>query len=115
MRLMGELATTGRLTRAGFWLRQCTSVPIALVFVIVASGSFLAVPLALFATVHLVSVWGRRLHDRDRSAWWLLATAVPVLGAFLLVIECGLRRSKVSRFGADTPVGDYLVVGATWR
>src|SRR5262245_37832586 len=33
----------------------------------------------------------RRLHDRNHSAWWAFAIAVPVLCWLWLLIECGLR------------------------
>lgn len=115
MGIAAEFATRGRLTRSGFWLRQLTVVPVAYGVVIAVSDTALAVPAALLATVLLVSIWGRRLHDRGRPAWWLLLAAVPVLGPLLLCIECGLRRSvepgsPVEDDGAVKP--DHLTVGA---
>ena len=94
MKLAKELSTTGRLDRSGFWLRHVTFVPLAVWATASASvtpGAPFDLPFALLTTLLLVSTWGRRLHDRGRSAWWLLAVGVPVLGALFLLLECALR------------------------
>ena len=51
-----------------------------------------AILLALFAPVLWLNVASsvRRLHDRNRSGWWVLPYAVPLLGQMWQVIECGL-------------------------
>ena len=28
----------------------------------------------------------RRLHDTDRSGWWILITLVPIIGAIVLLV-----------------------------
>jgi uncharacterized membrane protein YhaH (DUF805 family) len=38
-----------------------------------------------------------RMHDRDKSGWWLLVALVPVLGLTWLCVECGFLR------GTDGP------------
>ncbi|WP_377157743.1 DUF805 domain-containing protein [Roseateles sp. UC29_93] len=106
-----ELSTAGTLTRGGFWLRHGTLVPLALWIAIAVADTPLGWVAALATTVLLISIWGRRLHDRGRSAWWLLLAALPVLGPLLLCVECGLRRSvpEGRRFDAQRPA-DYLTV-----
>ena len=116
MRWIHELMPTGRLSRAAFWFRHLTLVPIG-VFLIVASTHLFGRPADLVAslltTVLLISIWGRRLHDRGRSAWWLLAVCIPVAGPLWLMFECACRKASPSaqRFGAgpDAPI-DYLTV-----
>ena len=51
-----------------------------------------AILLALFAPVFWLNVASsvRRLHDRNRSGWWVLPYAFPMLGQLWQVIECGL-------------------------
>jgi uncharacterized membrane protein YhaH (DUF805 family) len=116
MRMLHEFLPVGRLSRSGFWLRHLTTVPLALWLVIAAGhspGAPYDLPLAVALVLMLVSVWGRRLHDRGRSAWWLLAVFVPVLGALFLLVECALRgsASAASRFGpAPGARRDYAVV-----
>lgn len=62
----------------------------------------------------LLSLFVRRLHDQARSAWWLLAVIVPILGplllAFLLLFKRGTDGSN--QYGDDPrQVGrDYLRV-----
>jgi uncharacterized membrane protein YhaH (DUF805 family) len=103
-----ELLPIGRLSRRGFWLRHALLLPLALLLCVAVRGAFGApwdlLPAALTG-LFLVSVWGRRLHDRGRSAWWLAIAAVPVFGALLLLVECALRGP---REGAPAP--DYKTV-----
>lgn len=60
--------------------------------------------LALFLPSLAVEV--RRLHDTDRSGWWLLLSLVPLVGTIvLLVFLCLDGSSGPNRFGAD-PKGE---------
>lgn len=114
-----EFHVAGRLGRGGFWLRHALGLPIALFLCIAVDsliGSFAGALVALATTAWLVSVWGRRLHDRGRSAWWLLVAAVPVLGALFLIVECSFlpARPVAARFGGPPGLrADYAVVRAT--
>jgi uncharacterized membrane protein YhaH (DUF805 family) len=52
-----------------------------------------------------ICVAGRRLHDRDMSAWWLLLVLIPLIGGLILIyfyIQKGT--DGPNRFGAD-PLG----------
>ncbi len=115
MDLANELIPRGRITRAGFWLRHLTLIPALLALVIIGvhvpGRPFDLIAVSLLFAV-LISTWGRRLHDRDRSVWWLLAVAVPVIGALVLTIECGFGRSaRPSDQGVSMPTSnDYLTV-----
>jgi uncharacterized membrane protein YhaH (DUF805 family) len=107
MQARQELLPIGRLNRFGFWWRHLLVLPLALAACIgvdQAIGRPWDLAPAVLTLLFLVSVWGRRLHDRGRSAWWLLAAALPVLGALLLMIECGLRGSR------DLAATDYRTV-----
>lgn len=58
------------------------------------------VALALFLPNLAVSV--RRLHDTDRSGWWVLLGFIPALGALvLLVFFCLEGTQGENRFGDD--------------
>lgn len=57
---------------------------------------------ALGTLIPSVAVAVRRLHDTDRSGWWLLLAFLPIIGAiwlFILMIIGGTRGSN--RFGPD--------------
>jgi uncharacterized membrane protein YhaH (DUF805 family) len=56
--------------------------------------------LALFLPGLAVAV--RRLHDTDRSGWWLLIGLIPLIGFIvLLVFYCTEGTRGANRFGAD--------------
>ena len=109
MRIGNEFLPWGRLTRFGFWTRHLLVLPLAIGTCIAAATlagapwDLAPVALTLF---FLVSVWGRRLHDRGRSAWWLCLVAVPIVGALFLLIECGLRGTPIH----NTSAADYKTV-----
>jgi uncharacterized membrane protein YhaH (DUF805 family) len=116
MRAWNELSTAGRLGRAGFWLRHLLALPCLMLLCSVAddlAGAAAGFAAAALTTLFLVSTWGRRLHDRGRSAWWLLLTAVPVLGALALIVDCAFLgpRERGSRYSLS-PGGhaDYRTV-----
>ena len=49
-----------------------------------------------------LAVGARRLHDTDRSAWWLLLLLVPILGWIVLIVFMALRGQEGgNRFGPD--------------
>jgi uncharacterized membrane protein YhaH (DUF805 family) len=111
---------TGRSSRSEYWLFVLLYVIVAVVAGIVANvleaigGEMLALvvylPFALFLLASFVpslSVAFRRLHDTDRSAWWLLISFVPFIGGIvLLVFDCLPGTPGPNRFGpppAGTP------------
>ncbi|WP_312242612.1 DUF805 domain-containing protein [Pantoea sp.] len=54
-----------------------------------------------------VAVGVRRLHDLDRSGWWLLLSLIPLLGSLLLLIYfCFKGTEGGNRFGADPLTSD---------
>jgi len=114
--LVREFLPIGRIGRLGFWIRHLVFVPAALFLCISAEqvvGRPMGGVIALATTLFLISTWGRRLHDRGRSAWWLLLTALPVLGALILTIECALlgTRPGADRFGPSSTLSpDYVSV-----
>jgi len=116
MRAWSEFVPSGRLGRAAFWGRHLVGLPVAM-FLCIAADSVLGrgagLLAAALATLFLVSVWGRRLHDRGRSAWWLLLAAVPVLGALALIVECALLGTRATPETAGQAPGvraDYRTV-----
>jgi len=60
----------------------------------------LLLTLALFIPLLALSV--RRLHDIEKSAWWILLSLVPVVGSIiLLVFFCLPGTMEANRFGPD--------------
>ena len=49
-----------------------------------------------------IAVGIRRLHDTDRSGWWLLLAFVPIVGAIVLIVFFVTDGTRgPNRFGAD--------------
>ncbi|MET0531317.1 MAG: DUF805 domain-containing protein, partial [Microvirga sp.] len=49
-----------------------------------------------------IAVSVRRLHDTDRSGWWMLLLFVPLVGAIVLIVWFCMRGTiGQNRFGAD--------------
>lgn len=117
MTVLQFLKADGRLSRGGFWL-QGLIVWVALYAAWAAVGSSSSAALAWIingaALLVLAPLCIRRLHDHNRSGWWLLVVMVPVLGALYLAWQLALRRGlpQDNRWGPDPlePQGDYLVV-----
>jgi len=48
----------------------------------------------LIILIPSMAVSVRRLHDRNKSGWWLLIVFIPIIGAFWLFVDCGLLPAK---------------------
>jgi uncharacterized membrane protein YhaH (DUF805 family) len=102
---------TGRGPRAEYWwfFLFCTLIQVpVMVGVTLASGAHTGiragnvVSLAVFLPSLACSV--RRLHDRDKSGWWLLIALIPLVGAIILLVwYCTRGTQGVNRFGPENP------------
>lgn len=122
-RVFSKYATfSGRASRSEFWWWTL------FVFLLIAVASFLdrlivlpaldlsasdpdaGQPVALIASLTVVlpniAVAMRRLHDSNRSGWWLFIALVPVLGA-LVLLYFYLQPSDAERngYGEPDPLG----------
>jgi uncharacterized membrane protein YhaH (DUF805 family) len=97
------LVLRGRASRSAFWwFALFQGIVFALVFAVsipltggngTNGGSGASFALAVIIGIPLLylqvvawTLWLRRLHDTDRSGWWLLIVFVPYLGAIVLLI-----------------------------
>ena len=61
---------------------------------------------SLAVLIPSIAVGVRRLHDTDRSGWWLLLALVPVIGALVLLVFYLLDSTPgTNRFGPN-PKGE---------
>ena len=85
---------SGRASRSEYWwwavFHFLVTVVVVLPLMMADPSNALAftilywvVTLALFLPSFTVMV--RRLHDTDRSGWWVLISAIPLIGAFVLL------------------------------
>ena len=111
------LGTNGRIGRRTFWAGMTAlwgGFAILFIFLETTLGRdatlVLYPPFFWIATV----LMGKRFHDRDKSAWWGLMVAIPVLGPLWQFWQLALRGGSKgdNRFGANprTAGRDYLTL-----
>jgi uncharacterized membrane protein YhaH (DUF805 family) len=100
----------GRARRSEYWFFYLfsTVISIILMFVDTAIGAvnlasgigFLSVIYGFFIIIPGLSVTVRRLHDTDRSGWWVLIGIIPFIGPIVLFVFMVLDSSMGdNRFG----------------
>jgi uncharacterized membrane protein YhaH (DUF805 family) len=89
---------SGRARRKEYWTFAITSFFICAALNLIdyylhlskLTGMPFAGPLAtvycLIVLIPTIAVGVRRLHDTDRSGWWMLLFLVPLLGALILLV-----------------------------
>lgn len=102
---------TGRARRKEYWMFALFNIIVAVVLGIVdgalglSVGGGMGLLGSLYALAVLLPGIGvsiRRLHDTDRSGWWLLIAFVPVIGAIVLLVFMVLDGTPgENRFGSN--------------
>ena len=87
---------SGRARRKEYWFFVLFNFIISIVLAVidVVTGSFspeagmglLGGIYTLAVLIHGIAVSVRRLHDTERSGWWLLIALVPLIGAIVLLV-----------------------------
>jgi uncharacterized membrane protein YhaH (DUF805 family) len=111
--MTGYLATlkkyadfSGRARRTEYWLFFLFNLVIAMVlgvvdFLLGTLGALGAV-FALAILIPSIAVAARRMHDTNRSGWWLLIAFIPVIGTIALIIFLLLDSDPgENRFGSN--------------
>ena len=116
----------GRIGRGKWWLASIimTIVVMVLTFGLIAmmSDAFTAnldpvtgmPPIGTLLLIYIpsiLSIWpsicisGKRYHDRNKSAWWLMIAFIPLIGAIWMLIELGfLRGTEGSNDYGEDPI-----------
>jgi uncharacterized membrane protein YhaH (DUF805 family) len=105
---------SGRAVRSEFWYWVLFAILASIVAGLIDLALFgiegsspinSLVGLALFLPGLAVSV--RRLHDLDRSGWWILLGLIPLVGIIILIVwYCQRGTNGPNRFGSD-PLGGH--------
>ncbi len=101
----------GRARRAEYWWFALGYFAALLILGLL--GGFLGIFLLVGAVVPSLAVNVRRLHDVDKSGWWILLGAVPLVGGIILLIwHCTQGTDGTNRYGPDPldPAGDLAEV-----
>ena len=106
------LLFNGRASRKEFWAVMLFSVLISFALQLLYTlgfaisdnlGLLLALPFVIFAlgmVIPQLAVSVRRLHDTDKSGWWLVLSFIPIFGTIALIVLFSLASSESdNRFG----------------
>lgn len=104
---------SGRARRSEYWYWSLATIIAVVVLEVIASASR-SVGMVLLAIYWLATVVPglavsvRRLHDTNRSGWWILLSLVPLVGAIvLLVFMCSDSTSGSNQYGASPKDNGY--------
>ena len=106
------LLFNGRASRKEFWAVMLFSVLISFALQLLYTlgfaisdnlGLLLALPFVIFSlgmVIPQLAVSVRRLHDTDKSGWWLVLSFIPIFGTIALIVLFSLASSEGdNRFG----------------
>jgi uncharacterized membrane protein YhaH (DUF805 family) len=98
----------GRSLRSAYWFWALFVFVVSLVLAIIdAKVIGASVTQSLFGLATLlpgIAVGVRRLHDTDRSGWWLLIALIPLIGVILLIVWLATEGTAgANRFGPPAP------------
>ncbi len=121
LQVLSKYATfDGRARRKEYWMFQLINLIIAAVLVMLDFGTGMrsmganlligAYTLATFIPSLAVTV--RRLHDINRSGWWLLIGLIPLGGLVLLIFMCLDSNPGPNQYGPNPKQEGYGSQGA---
>jgi len=106
---------SGRSSRSEYWWPQLAMLLAYIPIIIIGSflgetaASILLILFALVIIIPSIALAVRRLHDTDKSGWFLLISLIPLVSLILLVFYCTKGTAGPNRFGPDPLGGDTSV------
>lgn len=98
---------SGRARRTEYWMFVLCNVIVMLLLGMVdkligGDKELISSIYSLTVLLPSLAVAARRLHDTDRSAWWLLLGLIPIIGTLVLIyfMVCNGQQGP-NRFGDD--------------
>ena len=103
---------SGRARRKEYWMFVLFNIIFAVLAIIldnILGTSFQGAGYGLFYLLYglaviipSIAVGVRRLHDTDRSGWWLLICLIPIIGGiWLIVLLATAGTAGENKYGAD--------------
>ena len=109
---------SGRAPRAEYWwfylATLVVSIPLSIIDGAIGSWSPLSSLFSLATLLPWLAVTVRRLHDTNRSGWWLLALLLPIIAVLVAAVAL-LGSLAVGGSAASAPSGTaviFMVVAA---
>jgi uncharacterized membrane protein YhaH (DUF805 family) len=111
----------GRISRKYFWIFNILTIGIILVpaFTFLGFDTPKADNYVTFSSFVILwpslAIQAKRWHDRDKSAWWILITLIPLIGPIWALIENGFLSGTVgkNKYGDDPKNSSGLIPNAT--
>jgi uncharacterized membrane protein YhaH (DUF805 family) len=95
----------GRAARSEYWWFVLFSIIISAILSVIDGSGMLSGIWSLVVLLPTLAVGARRLHDIDRSGWWLLIGLIPLIGFIVLIWFFVTKGNEgANRFGND-PIG----------
>ena len=102
----------GRTHRKEFWIFLLFHVVISITLRLIeqntgfhldsSKNGALTLTYSILTTIPMLSVIVRRLHDTNRSGWWVFLTVIPLLGALCLLFLLAKKGFiGVNEYGKD--------------
>ena len=97
----------GRAGRKEYWqfflINTIIALLIALLEIQFGSSGAVSIVYSALMLVPSVAVSMRRLHDTDRSGWWMLLNFLPLLGIVVLIFFFSQAGTEgVNKYGPDS-------------
>ncbi|MCX3395266.1 DUF805 domain-containing protein [Citrobacter amalonaticus] len=98
---------SGRARRKEYWMFALINMIICAVLnviqaVIGMETPYISIIYSLGILLPSIAVAIRRLHDTERSGWWLLLSLIPIIGTIVIIVFlCQNGTAGANRFGAD--------------
>lgn len=105
---------SGRARRAEYWWFILATILVSIVLGVIDGLLGLGGEFGLLGNIWSLAIFlpslaagARRLHDTDRSAWWLLIMLLPLIGVIVLIVFFAQKGTDgANRFGPDPLRGD---------
>ena len=98
---------SGRSRRMEYWMFALFNFIISIILTCIdvfVGTAVLGMLYGLAVLIPSLAVTARRLHDTDRTGWWILIAFVPVIGAIVLLIFMVLEGTPGSNRFGDNPI-----------
>ena len=93
-----------RACRSEYWYWTLFTIiagAVAGIIDLTVNTQFVSGLFALVTFIPSVAVGVRRLHDLDRTGWWILIGLIPLIGGIVLLVWYATEGTGPNRFGPD--------------
>ncbi|EIZ2110937.1 DUF805 domain-containing protein [Salmonella enterica] len=106
---------SGRARRKEYWMFTLINIIVSVILSIIQSAlgmeehQVIILIYSLILLLPSIGVSVRRLHDTERSGYWILIGLIPLIGSIvLLVFMCQNGTTGRNKYGADPKRGEII-------